>query len=149
MSAVVCRCILVLVYWYQVTAGVYYHAWIDLKSTIRIMAVATVPLTALEPSGVLVFWVRHHDVVAPAWFEFAIGYYVVVTRHQAWARDVTLLSEARASRPRGYFLPVRCWEEIDETPFFLNRFVSHYCHSPGPMLVAPLRLAQAVDSLDY
>ena len=108
VSAVVCRCILVLVYWYQVTAGVYYHAWIDLKSTIRIMAVATVPLTALEPSGVLVFWVRHHDVVAPAWFEFAIGYYVVVTRHQAWARDVTLLSEARASRPRGYFLPVRC-----------------------------------------
>jgi hypothetical protein len=52
---------------------VYYHAWIDLKSTIRIMAVATVPLTALEPSGVLVFWVRHHDAVAPAWFELALG----------------------------------------------------------------------------
>ncbi len=42
------------------SAGVYYHAWSDLKSTIRIMAVATVPLTALEPSGVLVFWVSGH-----------------------------------------------------------------------------------------
>ena len=73
VSAVVCRCILVLVSWYQVSAGVYYHAWSDLKSTIRIMAVATVPLTALEPSGVLVFWVRHHDAVAPAWFVLVIG----------------------------------------------------------------------------
>ncbi len=41
----------------------YYHAWSDLKSTIRIMAVATVPLTALEPSGVLVFWVSGHRQV--------------------------------------------------------------------------------------
>ena len=33
----------------------------------------------------------------------------------------------------------------DETQFFFEQ-VSGYCHSPGPMLVAPLRLAQAVDS---
>ncbi len=41
----------------EISAGVYYHAWRDVKVSLQIMAVGSIPLAAMEPTGVLLFWV--------------------------------------------------------------------------------------------
>jgi hypothetical protein len=57
----------------EISAGVYYHAWRDVKTIGQTVALATIPLAALEPAGVLLFWVSGVDIVMLATTRGLVG----------------------------------------------------------------------------